>query len=116
MTTTNPVRLLCRFPVAAIAGLSIGYCLSSIAATAAPAAAVVHVQPSRVADLILLDHGFNAGLRQGMVCRIVRGTTEIAEVVLVDLRSTCSSALILSLAARQSIRQGDIASLKILKS
>ena len=87
---------------------------SSLAAT--PSASVVAVQPTRVADLILLDHGFDAGLREGMVCRVTRGTTEIAEVVLVELRPAGSAALIVSLAARQSIRAGDIASVKILKT
>ena len=85
-------------------------------AAASPAAAVVAVQPTRVADLVLLDHGFNAGLRQGMVCRLTRGPTEIAEVLLVELRPTCSAALILHVAPKQSIRTGDVAAIKVLKS
>jgi hypothetical protein len=87
---------------------------SGRAATAA-AAAVVAVQPTRVADLVLLDAGFNAGLRQGMVCRVTRGTTEIAEVLLVELRPHCAAALILSVASQQSIRAGDTAAIKVLK-
>ena len=83
---------------------------------AAPAAAVVSVQSTRVTDLVLLNNGFNAGLRQGMVCRISRGTTEVAEVLLVELRPTCSAALILSVAPKQAIRAGDVASIKVLKS
>jgi hypothetical protein len=51
-----------------------------------------------------------------MVCRLTRGGTEIAEVILVDLRPTCASALIVSLAPGQSIRAGDVASVKILKT
>jgi hypothetical protein len=51
-----------------------------------------------------------------MVCRITRGTTEVAEVLLVDLRPACSAALILSLAPRQAVRAGDLASIKVLKS
>jgi hypothetical protein len=82
----------------------------------AGAAGVVVVQPSRVADLILLDRGFDGGLRQGMVCRVTRGATEIAEVLLVELRPNCSAALILSLAPQQSIRAGDVAAIKVLKS
>jgi hypothetical protein len=88
----------------------------AVQAAPLPAAAVVAVEPTRVADLVLLDRGFNAGLRQGMVCRVTRGTTEIAEVILVELRPTCSAALILSVAATQSIRTGDTAAIKILKS
>jgi hypothetical protein len=106
-------RLSAAVLVAAIVPLTSAI---SPAAASAPAAAVVAVQPTRVADLVLLDHGFNAGLRQGMVCRLTRGTTEIAEVLLVDLRPSCSAALILNVAPKQSIRAGDVASIKVLKS
>ena len=87
----------------------------SVRAANVSAAAVVAVQPTRGADLVLLDAGFNAGLRQGMVCRVTRGTTEIAEVLLVELRPNCSAALILSVAAKQVIRAGDSAAIKVLK-
>ena len=86
------------------------------AAMVSGAATVVAVQPTRVADLVMLGHGLDAGLRQGMVCRLTRGGTEIAEVLLVDLRPTCASALIVSLAPGQSIRAGDVASVKLLKT
>lgn len=86
------------------------------AANVVPGAEVAAIQATRVADLVLLRGGFDAGLRQGMVCRITRGTTEVAEVLLVDLRPTCSTALILSLAPKQAIRAGDLASIKVLKS
>ena len=90
--------------------------LSSSVAHAAPAATVVAIQPTRVADLILLRGGFDAGLRQGMICRLTRGSSEIAEVVLVDLRPSHSAALIVNVAPKQSIRVGDAASIKILKT
>ena len=86
------------------------------AAIASGSAGVVAVQSTRVADLVLLDRGFDAGLRQGMICRITRDGAEVAEVLLVELRPTCSAALITSLAPKQSIRAGDVASLKILKT
>jgi hypothetical protein len=79
-------------------------------------AAVVGVRPTRVADLVLLGAGFDAGLRQGMVCRVTRGEAEIAEVLLVEMRDRASAALILSLAPRQSIRAGDIATVKTFKT
>jgi hypothetical protein len=79
-------------------------------------AEVVTVQEARVADLVLLGQGFDAGFRQGMVCRVTRGGSAIAEIVLVDLRPSCSSALIVGLSSGQSIRAGDIASVKILKT
>jgi hypothetical protein len=86
------------------------------AASASGSIEVVAVQPARTADLVLLDGGFDAGLRQGMVCRITRGATEVAEVLLVELRPTCASALITNLAPGQSIHAGDFASLRILKN
>ena len=100
----------------AAALLAFGVLASHGGFAAAPAAPVVAIESTRVADLVLLGRGFDAGLRQGMVCRINRGPTEIAEVLLVDIRPTCSSALILSVVAKQSIRAGDVASIKVLKT
>ncbi len=80
------------------------------------AAEVVGVQATRTADLVLLGAGFDAGLRQGMVCRITRSAVVIGEVLLADLRSNCSAALILNLAPGQSIRAGDVAAIKVLKT
>ena len=103
--------------VRAAALVAFGLLASNFGLAAAPAAAaVVAIQPTRVADLVLLSNGFDAGLRQGMICRLTRGTTEIAEVLLVELRPTCSAALILSVAPKQSIRAGDVASIKVLKT
>jgi hypothetical protein len=92
--------------------------LSPFAVCAAPAygsAEVVAVQPTRVADLVVLGAGFDSGFRQGMICRVTRGGAEIAEVILVDLRPTHSAGLIVALSPNQSIRSGDIASVKIPK-
>jgi hypothetical protein len=85
-------------------------------AQAAPALTVAIVQPTRVADMVMINGGFDAGLRQGMVCRVTRGTTEIAEILVVEVRPTFSAALITSLAPKQSIHAGDAAALKILKT
>jgi hypothetical protein len=79
-------------------------------------AEVVAVHPTRVADLVILGGGFESGFRQGMVCRLTRGQTEIAEILLVELRPAYSAALILSMTPNQSIRAGDIASVKVYKS
>ena len=118
MTNFNPVQRVCRsFRAAALlAALVIGHWTLVIPAAAATPVAVVAVQPTRVADLILLSGGFDAGLREGMVCRVTRGTTEIAEVQLVEIRRHSSAALILSLASKQAIRAGDTAAVKILKT
>ena len=116
MNNSQPVSVRARgLRVAAL--VAIGIWSSAIGHLhAAPAATVARVQQTRIADLVLLDHGFDAGLREGMVCKIARGATEIAEVLLVELRPTCSAALILNLAPKQAIRAGDVASVKILKS
>jgi hypothetical protein len=100
----------------AAALLAIVHLTSSFSFAAAPAAAVVAVQPTRIADLVMLGGGFDAGLRQGMICRVTRGSAEIAEVLLVELRPACSAALIVRVVPKQSIRAGDIATIKVLKS
>ena len=86
---------------------------AAFARTVAPAQ-VVAVQSLSAADLVLLGGGFDAGLRSGMVCRISRDRTPVAEVVLVGLRRSCSAALILELAPGQSIHPGDLATVKTL--
>jgi hypothetical protein len=118
MTNFNPVqRVCCPFRAAAmLAALVIGHWTFVIPASAATPVAVLAVQPTRVADLVLLNGGFDAGLREGMICRVTRGTVEIAEVQLVEIRRHSSAALILSLAAKQAIRAGDGARIKILKT
>ncbi len=94
--------------------------LLTLAFTGARAAAtvgsVVAVQPTRVADLVMLDAGFTAGLRQGMICRLTRGQAEIAEILIVELRSHFSAALIVSLSPREQIRPGDSALIKTFKT
>jgi len=100
----------------AAALLAIAGAASCFAGPALPSATVVSVQSAGAADLVLLGAGFDAGLREGMVCRITRAATTVADVQLVGLRSNCSAALILNLAPGQSIRAGDLASVKILKT
>ena len=116
MSNFKPVSLRFR-GVRAAALVAFGILHSALGiAQATPSAAVIAVEPTRVADLVLLSDGFNAGLRQGMICRVTRGATEIAEVLLVELRPTSSAALIVSVVSGQSIRAGDVASIKVLKS
>ena len=85
---------------------------ASSAMAAAPAVAVTSLQSTRVADLVILGHGFDAGLREGMVCRVTRDGHEIAEVQLVGLRPHSAAALILRLAPAQGIRAGDCVTVK----
>ena len=73
------------------------------------------VEPTRIADVVLLGAGFEAGLRQGMVFSITRSGVKIAEVVLVELRPRASAAIIIQLLPGQTIRSGDTANVKTLK-
>ncbi len=117
MNNLKPVHFRFRSARAAAVVAAIGIWQLAIGnLQAAPSAAVIAVEPTRVADLVLLSDGFNAGLRQGMICRVTRGVTEIAEVLLVELRPTSSAALIVSVVSGKSIRAGDVASIKVLKS
>ena len=102
---------------AAWIGLAVSLASSSLpAAAVVPSAAVAKIQSAASADLVVLDGGFDAGLREGMVCRLTRGSAEIGEVVLVEVRPAASTALIAGLAPKQSIRRGDTARAKILKT
>ena len=74
---------------------------------------VAHLAP---ADLVILDAGIEAGLRQGMVCTVSRDGTSIGEILLVDLRPRAASALILDLAPGQSLQTGDSVAVKTVSS
>lgn len=76
-------------------------------------AQVVAVESARSTDLVVLHNGFSAGFRQGMVCHVTRDGAAIAEILLVDLRSHATTALILNLAPGQRIQPGDIAAVKM---
>ncbi|MEO6244167.1 MAG: hypothetical protein ABIQ12_01920 [Opitutaceae bacterium] len=104
-----------RVRAAALAA-AIGLLASSLLHATPSALVVTAVQPSRVADIVVLNGGFDAGLRQGMVCRISRGAVAVAEVLLVETRPAASAALILSVAPKQAIRAGDSAAVKLLKT
>jgi hypothetical protein len=82
----------------------------------APAARVRDVQSANAADLVVLEGGFDHGLRQGMICRIGRGGIEVADAVLVEVRPAHSTALLLGVTPGQSVRAGDLARVKTLKS
>ena len=68
------------------------------------------------ADLVVLDGGHEAGLREGMVCTVFRSGQVIGELLLVDLRPRAASALILDLASDRSLQPGDLVSVKTVSS
>ncbi|MDR1279730.1 MAG: hypothetical protein LBK99_02770 [Opitutaceae bacterium] len=75
---------------------------------------VLKIHAARAADIVVLGAGFEAGLRQGMVCRVTRASAPVAEILLVDLRRRAAAALILTLENGQSIRTGDTVSVKTI--
>jgi hypothetical protein len=109
-------RLLPFLLVCVVAFATSAHAAGLVASRSVGTAAVLAVQPTRVADVVLFDAGFEAGLRQGMVCRITRAGADIAEVILVELRPRSGAALILTLADGQSILPGDTVSVKTLKA
>ncbi len=68
------------------------------------------------ADLVVLDNGFEAGLRQGMVCTVTRSGEMVGELLLVDLRPRAASALILDLTAGRGLQPGDTVAVKTVSS
>ena len=114
MTNHTPVQYQPRgLKIAVLLALLSGL---STFVSAAPATTVVAIEPTRVADLVLLRGGFDAGLRQGMICTLTRGTAAIAEVLVVDVRPAHSAALILNVTPQQSIRSGDLAAITLVKT
>lgn len=103
---------------------SVLFALAALGLFATPAAAaqtsnvavVVSTLSARSADLVLLDSGYDAGLRSGMICRVTRSNVSVGELVLVDLRPQAAAALIVGLQPHQSIRAGDQIAVKVLKS
>jgi hypothetical protein len=71
------------------------------------------VQPTDAADVILLATGFQAGLRQGMICQVSRDRVPVAELVLVELRTHAAAGLITALTPGQVIRPGDLVTVKL---
>ena len=109
--------MLRRFTFGSVLALTalVGFTPTS-AAKSPVVAEVLGVQSIHSADIVLINQGYNAGLRQGMVCRLSRDGSEIAEVLLVELRPSCGAALIIKVGASESIHRGDAATIKVLKS
>jgi len=108
-------RIVTALALFAVVTTTVAQAAGLVATRSVAAAPVVAVQATRIADVVLLGAGFEAGLRQGMVFSVVRSGQPVAEIVLVDLRPRASAALITQLSPDQSIRAGDIATVKTLK-
>ena len=110
LRSSSYLRILRRLALA-------GVCVGGWSASGAPQTArVLEVASGRVADLVVLGGGFRSGLRVGMVARVTREGAPVGELVIVDLRESAASALIVSLSPERVVRQGDITSVKVFKS
>ncbi len=107
------LRLLC--PVVALTGATALRATISVERSVGEALVerIAHLAP---ADLVILDAGIEAGLRQGMVCTVSRDGRPLGELLLVDLRPRAASALILELAPGQSLQPGDSVAVKTASS
>ena len=79
-------------------------------------ARITRVASTPAADLVLIDAGYEAGLRQGMVCVASRDGEKLGELLLVDLRSRAASAVILDLKSGRSLHSGDSVAVKTVSS
>lgn len=77
---------------------------------------VSQIARTSAADLVLIDAGHEAGLRQGMVCVASRDGQKVGELLLVDLRPRAASALILDLQPGQGLQSGDLVAVKTVSS
>lgn len=80
------------------------------------AAKISQVVALPATDLVVLDAGFEAGFRQGMVCSVSRSGKIIGELLLVDLRPRTASALILDLVTGLGLQSGDQVVVKTVSS
>lgn len=78
-------------------------------AVAIGSARISAVLPGAEADLVVIEGGHAQGLRPGMVCGVLRSGRAVARLVVAESRETRSVALVLALAAGESILPGDLA-------
>ncbi len=71
------------------------------------------IESNPVADILVLKGGADVGLRQGMLCRVVREGRELAEIIVVEVRFHHSAALLSGPAPELSLRPGDNARVRL---
>jgi len=79
-------------------------------------ARIMQVANLPAADLVIIDNGFEAGLRQGMVISVTRSGENIGELLIVDIRNRAASALILDITAGRGLQVGDNLAVKTVSS
>lgn len=102
-----PIRFLSL--ISAILALSGAGVLSAAMVTdrSIGEARIVKIEKTSVADLVVLDAGYEAGLRQSMVCQVTRSGEALGRLLLVELRAQAATALILNINTGRSLLSGD---------
>lgn len=109
--------LMSALRLLAVALLGAGaVCAAVVQERSVGTAQIRQIAPQSAADLVILDAGHEAGLREGMVCTVSRSGQPIGELLLVELRTHAASALILDLIPDQSLLTGDRVSVKTVSS
>ena len=104
------------FSFAAVLASAGSLCAAVSVERSVGSARITRVAGTPAADLVLIDAGYEAGLRQGMVCVASRDGEKLGELLLVDLRSRVASALILDLKSGRSLQSGDSVAVKTVSS
>jgi hypothetical protein len=78
--------------------------------------AIIEIQNLSTADLVLVDAGFDSGLRLGMVCNVLRSNITLGQLLLVDIRYRSSTALIIQLNSGRTLELGDKVTVKTISS
>ena len=79
-------------------------------------ARISHIAQLPATDLVIINNGFDGGLRQGMVCSVTRAGENIGQLLLVDLRPQNASALILDLTPGSTLQIGDTVAVKTVSA
>jgi len=78
------------------------------------AASVSEVYAGEVADLVIVDAGYDRNFCTGARCRVERNGKPVAEIVIAESAGEQSVALIINLVNNQTIQTGDTVKLKTL--
>jgi len=77
-------------------------------------ASVSAIYAGEVADLVIVDAGYDRNFCTGARCRVERNGEPVAEIVIAESAEEQSVALIINLANNQTIQTGDTVKLKTL--
>ena len=70
-------------------------------------ATILAIESLSLADVVIIEAGYENGYRGGMPCTVFRAGRPIAEILLVEVRPQISAATIESLVPGYSIEPGD---------